>query len=104
MVDTKDSRIESLCTKSLLRSITHTTSRLLTESLRIGFDPQAILELPLIFGEENCLRLYKNEINADIRSYMAGRLGKSQEFGRWLSAPGILARIQDSIMRKADGM
>ncbi|KAL0935964.1 ankyrin repeat protein [Colletotrichum truncatum] len=57
-----------------------------------------------IFGENNCIPLEKDSVNADIRSYISARLKESEEFKKWASTPSVLQSIQDEIGHKADGM
>ncbi|KAH6957785.1 hypothetical protein BKA56DRAFT_680678 [Ilyonectria sp. MPI-CAGE-AT-0026] len=55
-------------------------------------------------GNENCLPLSKECVNADIHSYIAARLDQSPEFKRWAGSPDLLKEIRETISNKANGM
>ncbi|KAL8371295.1 hypothetical protein RB595_001230 [Gaeumannomyces hyphopodioides] len=67
-------------------------------------EDEFVREIPISIGEQNCLRLDKNKINADIRSYVVERLDKSPEFAKWALHPTVLDNIRETIGKKSDGM
>jgi hypothetical protein len=68
--------------------------------------PEAELQrkIPHLIGNEICLLLDKDAINADIRSYVMARLERSPEFAKWASCPSVLKQIRNEIGGKPDGM
>ncbi|KAI8405778.1 hypothetical protein FOFC_13239 [Fusarium oxysporum] len=61
-------------------------------------------KIPHLIGNEICLLLDKDAINADIRSYVMARLERSPEFAKWASCPSVLKQIRNEIGGKPDGM
>ncbi|KAK1993616.1 purine and uridine phosphorylase [Colletotrichum falcatum] len=55
-------------------------------------------------GMKNCVPLEKECVNSDIQSYIDNRLRMSKGFGKWMSTPSVLQKIQKEIGEKADGM
>lgn len=60
-------------------------------------------EIPKYFGDENCITLDKERINADIRSYMAAKLSDPC-FKKWVPYPNTQKLILERVGGKADGM
>ncbi|OHW99045.1 ankryin repeat protein [Colletotrichum incanum] len=60
--------------------------------------------IPILIGEENCIRFNKKSVTADIRSYIKDRVENRPEFKKWSSFPSVLRRIEEEVGDKADGM
>lgn len=67
-------------------------------------DEEFVRDLRPCLGEHSCISIDRESVNADIRSYIGARLGKSKEFSKWTSMPSVLQKIQDEVGGKADGM
>ncbi|SPO06915.1 uncharacterized protein DNG_09609 [Cephalotrichum gorgonifer] len=61
-------------------------------------------EIPRYFGEESCLLLDKQAINADIRSYVTAQLAQLPGFVDLRLSQGLLERIRNKVGDGADGM
>jgi hypothetical protein len=61
-------------------------------------------DIPSLIGEDNCIGLDKEAINAEILSYATQRLQQSQAFIKWAAFPNVLEKIRTTIERKSDGM
>jgi hypothetical protein len=61
-------------------------------------------DIPALIGEDSCVQLDRDAINADIDSYVAERLDRSPRFTRWARYPKVLEHIRTTIGSKSDGM
>lgn len=61
-------------------------------------------EIPSLIGEDNCLALDKESINADIRSYVAAQLFQRRDFRDKPLSQDLVERIRKKIGDGADGM
>ncbi len=60
--------------------------------------------LPRHIGEQNCLALNKEAVNADVRSYVAKRLQNDEGFIDKALSANLLQQIAEKIGDGADGM
>ncbi|KAK9445083.1 Pfs, NACHT and Ankyrin domain protein [Metarhizium brunneum] len=60
--------------------------------------------IPSLIGEENCLALDKESVNADIRSYVAAQLSQRSGFREKRLSQDLLERIRRKVGDDADGM
>ncbi|KAH7010690.1 uncharacterized protein B0I36DRAFT_378566 [Microdochium trichocladiopsis] len=60
--------------------------------------------IPGWLGNEHCLPLDKNAVNADIRSYVAARLEQSSDFVDKGLSQDLLEQIRNKVGDRADGM
>ncbi|EXU98137.1 ankyrin repeat protein, partial [Metarhizium robertsii] len=67
-------------------------------------EPEFIRNIPSLIGEENCLALDKESVNADIRSYVAAQLLQRPDFRDKRLSQDLLERIQSKVGNGADGM
>jgi hypothetical protein len=67
-------------------------------------EPEFMRDIPLLIGEENCLALDKESINADIRSYVVAQLLQRREFRDKRLSQDLLEGIQKKVGDGADGM
>jgi hypothetical protein len=67
-------------------------------------EPEFMRDIPLLIGEENCLALDKESVNADIRSYVAAQLLQRREFRDKRLSQDRLEGIQKKVGDGADGM
>ncbi|KAH0595471.1 hypothetical protein MHUMG1_06646 [Metarhizium humberi] len=67
-------------------------------------ETEFIREIPLLIGEENCLTLDKESVNADIRSYVAAQLSQRPDFRNKSLSPDLLEKIRIKVGDGADGM
>jgi hypothetical protein len=67
-------------------------------------EPEFLRDIPSLIGEENCLALDKESINADIRSYVAAQLLQRREFRDKRLSQDLLEEIQKKVGDGADGM
>ncbi|KAK4119595.1 Pfs, NACHT and ankyrin domain protein, partial [Parathielavia appendiculata] len=67
-------------------------------------EPEFVRVVPSLIGEENCLALDKNSVNADIRSYVIAQLLQRREFRDQRLSQDLLERIQRKVGDGADGM
>ncbi|KAL2126811.1 hypothetical protein VTI74DRAFT_192 [Chaetomium olivicolor] len=67
-------------------------------------EPEFVRDIPSLIGEENCLALDKDSVNADIRSYVAAQLLQRREFRDQRLSKDLLERIRRKVGDGADGM
>jgi hypothetical protein len=67
-------------------------------------EPEFVRVVPSLIGEENCLALDKDSVNADIRSYVAAQLLQRREFRDQCLSQDLLERIRRKVGNGADGM
>ena len=67
-------------------------------------EPEFVRNIPSLIGEENCLALNKDSVNADIRSYVAAQLLQRREFRDQHLPQDLLERIRRKVGDGADGM
>lgn len=67
-------------------------------------EPEFMREIPSLIGEDNCLALDKDSINADIRSYVAAQLSQRRDFRDKPLSQDLLERIRKRVGDGADGM
>lgn len=67
-------------------------------------EPEFVRDIPSLIGEENCLALDKDSVNADIRSYVAAQLLQRREFQDQHLSQDLLERIRRKVGDGADGM
>jgi hypothetical protein len=60
--------------------------------------------IPALIGRDNCIRLNKDVVNADIDSYVIDRLKTNRKFKRWEGDYEVHEKIRSTIGRKSDGM
>ncbi|KAF5972070.1 Pfs, NACHT ankyrin domain-containing protein [Fusarium bulbicola] len=61
-------------------------------------------EIPSLIGEDNCLALDKESVNADIRSYVKAQLLRRRDFRDKPLSQDLLKRIRKKVGDGADGM
>ncbi|KAI8710877.1 NACHT domain-containing protein [Fusarium sp. LHS14.1] len=61
-------------------------------------------EIPSLMGEDNCVTLDKDSVNADIRSYVAAQLSQRHDFRDKPLSQDLLERIRKKVGDGADGM
>lgn len=68
--------------------------------------PERAIEESLrrITKEENRIKVSKDLINDDIRTYIQSRLGTDSKLRRWDKYPDVKGDIEDKLMHKAEGM
>jgi hypothetical protein len=67
-------------------------------------EPEFVRDIPSLIGEENCLALDKNSVNADIRSYVAAQRLQRREFRDQRLSQNLFERIRRKVGYGADGM
>ena len=65
-------------------------------------ESEFLRDLPLLMGEQNCLSLDKEAVNADIRSYVEAQLSRRRDFQSL--SPQLLEQIRRKVGDGADGM
>ncbi|KAL9134056.1 MAG: hypothetical protein Q9175_004768 [Cornicularia normoerica] len=60
--------------------------------------------LTLLSDERNRIGIQSALVNADIRTYTHDRLQIDRKLRRWLKRPEVQLEIEDTLMKKADGM
>ncbi|KAF5240077.1 hypothetical protein FOXYS1_15472, partial [Fusarium oxysporum] len=99
-----DALDECTATDDLLQWLKHLASR--KAQLIVTSRPEVEFQsaIPRSFGKRNCVQLDKNNINADVRSYVEATLEQKPQFVRMELSPSILEEIRDKIGDGADGM
>ncbi|KAK2604011.1 hypothetical protein QQS21_003847 [Conoideocrella luteorostrata] len=67
-------------------------------------ETEFLREIPLLIGQENCLALNKESINADIQSYVAAQLLQRPDFQNKPLSQELLNKIRRKVGGGADGM
>jgi hypothetical protein len=67
-------------------------------------EPEFMRDIPSLIGEENCLALDKESVNADIRTYVAAQLLQRRDFRDKCLSHDLLEKIQRKVGDGADGM
>ncbi|CAF3557114.1 unnamed protein product [Fusarium graminearum] len=67
-------------------------------------ESELIRDIPPLVGEENCLVLSKESINADIRSYVAAQLSHRRDFRDKPLSQDLLVKIRKRVGNEADGI
>ncbi len=65
-------------------------------------ESEFLRDLPLLVGEQNCISLDKEAVNADIRSYVEAQLSQRRDFQSL--SPQLLEEIRTKVGDGADGM
>lgn len=60
--------------------------------------------LILLSDERNRIGIQSALVNADIRTYTHDRLQIDRKLRRWLKRPEVQLKIEDTLVKKADGM
>ncbi|KAI8665751.1 NACHT domain-containing protein [Fusarium sp. Ph1] len=67
-------------------------------------EPEFMRGIPSLIGEDNCLALDKDSVNADIRSYVAAQLSQRRDFRDKPLSQDLLEEIRKKVGNGADGM
>ena len=67
-------------------------------------ESEFLRDIPPLIGQQYCLPLEKQAVNADIRSWVTAQLSQRRDFQEKPLSQDILERIQREVGGKADGM
>jgi hypothetical protein len=67
-------------------------------------ESEFLRDIPPLIGEQNCLPVDKQAVNADIRSWVTAQLSQRRDFQEKRLSPDLLERIRKKVGDGADGM
>lgn len=103
-----DALDESTTRRELLRWMTEVAARPELGEVQLICtsrpEPEFMRHIPSLIGEESCLALDRESVNADIRSYVTAQLLQRQDFRDKCLSRDLVEVIQNKIGDGADGM